>query len=458
MTKDFKLSHKVFPDTLTYLKYKFGFIKYTKTQTLNLVLNHLHRHNELENVEVAVSYEFDLPKFKLVQTVKNKNDLIAGGSDFENQEVATSKFIGEYLERYEFLIAKYKPSFREIEVKSLVNDFGVKLHDDYHKKTNKQLERHKELAFTENDKLLCVLAKELVGGGRVVYPAQAFFYLRDFFTKEKHIFERNSSGAAAGFDVWMARLGALYELIERDSFFVHWLPKISPREIIIDDQFNERVVSKYNYLKKYKLRIRFFDITSDLGVPVVLAVNEDLTDPKKGYILSMSSASTYEKSIEKALLEAFQSISFFGHKYEWSEYDFQKEDAFLDENLLTHNRITLTYGKNKKEMDFIMNTDKKVNASLLGGTVYKNDKEEFNSLVAKLKAKIPDLTIYEYSSINPVLNEIGFVVLKLVCPQLFPMYLVEYRATPLSERVHKFREFVGEKTEYVPNPYPHPFS
>jgi ribosomal protein S12 methylthiotransferase accessory factor len=112
-------------------------------------------------------------------------------------------------------------------------------------------------------------ARSLITGACVWVPVVMAHLMRPLSPAET-TWVQTSSGCAAADSPERALLGACRELIERDALAIAWLqrlplPRIAPCEL--DDE-----VSSSLALDEDRERIRLFDATSDLGVPVVLAV------------------------------------------------------------------------------------------------------------------------------------------------------------------------------------------
>lgn len=128
-----------------------------------------------------------------------------------------------------------------------------------------------------------------------------------------------STGGAAGPTLEAAWHSGLLEVIERDSFACHWYLRRSPAEIFYDDYRTELPAKLVELLDEATLRLRFFDITTDLGVPTVLAVGL----PKNGGVaIGAAARPNFAAAIEKAAIEAF-------HTHNWI-LDLQRAGITLD--------------------------------------------------------------------------------------------------------------------------------
>jgi hypothetical protein len=81
-----------------------------------------------------------------------------------------------------------------------------------------------------------------------------------------------STGGAAGPSLAAAYHSGLLEVIERDGFACHWYLRRTPPEIDAADYVDDMPSRFVDLLRSAKLKLRFFDLTTDLGVPTVLAL------------------------------------------------------------------------------------------------------------------------------------------------------------------------------------------
>ncbi len=120
------------------------------------------------------------------------------------------------------------------------------------------------------------------------YKKQIYEYLPlqffDIYSEDQHKFVlETSNGVALGGSVYEARLFALLELIERDSFLLFWYGKVKVYEIdrySIPDKERETIE---RYEKKDR-KVYLFDLTFDTQVPVILCLVVSTSDKMSTYI------------------------------------------------------------------------------------------------------------------------------------------------------------------------------
>ncbi len=119
-----------------------------------------------------------------------------------------------------------------------------------------------------------VRAIELPDGRETWVPAVAVFLHGNQVMPGDALFTPNSSGLAAGPSQAAAICGGLCELIERDAFLVNWLGRISAPELIPDGAGLE-LSGIIDHYRCFGVELRLFDLTSDVGIAVVMAVALD---------------------------------------------------------------------------------------------------------------------------------------------------------------------------------------
>lgn len=113
-----------------------------------------------------------------------------------------------------------------------------------------------------------------------------------------------STGAAAGPTLALAYHSGLLEAIERDGFACHWYLRRTPPEIDVERLASELPPRLVEMIATAPLRLRFFDLTTDLGVPTVLALG---LPSGGGAAIGASARPTFAAALEKAAVEAFHT-------------------------------------------------------------------------------------------------------------------------------------------------------
>lgn len=125
--------------------------------------------------------------------------------------------------------------------------------------------------FTENLKVRWTWAYSLTQQRSVLVPSQLVYY-GSHLDNEARFVRDNSSGCASGSCIEEAILFALFELIERDSFILHWIAQISSPQIDPETIENHNVRFLIERARRAELEVHFIDGRLDIAIPVVIAV------------------------------------------------------------------------------------------------------------------------------------------------------------------------------------------
>lgn len=104
----------------------------------------------------------------------------------------------------------------------------------------------------------------------VLIPEQIAYYggTRD----TKRFLKDSSNGCALGTTMEEATLFGIFEVLERDGFLNMWYGKMSVPELELGDNCPEDVYRVYRLIRDKGYDVRFFNLSHDTEIPVVLAV------------------------------------------------------------------------------------------------------------------------------------------------------------------------------------------
>lgn len=138
------------------------------------------------------------------------------------------------------------------------------------------------------------------------FPAAAAFYGFPF-EGERFAFA-TSNGCAAGPTVREAVMGGLLELIERDAAAIWWYNRVPRPALDIDALDDRRIAQMREALDTEGRSFTLLDLTTDLGVPVVVAVSHR-AEGLPGWTLGFGAAPDYLKAVRRATGELSQLLA-----------------------------------------------------------------------------------------------------------------------------------------------------
>jgi len=154
------------------------------------------------------------------------------------------------------------------------------------------LDPDREIAWTANWNLT---------RNRPVWLPTAYCYYR---YPDSDYCRADSNGCASGNTIEEAILQGLLELVERDAVAIWWYNRL-PRPGIDLDSFSNRFLSQTKrFYEQNDLKLEVLDVTSDLGIPVVVAISA-LGDGSDVYV-GMGAHLDIELAVSRAITEVLQ--------------------------------------------------------------------------------------------------------------------------------------------------------
>jgi len=148
--------------------------------------------------------------------------------------------------------------------------------------------------------------------------------------QEKKYISETSNGTAVGSCWTEAAIAGVFELIERDSFLVHWYTKSSPVKVMnLKDCEDKEIQMLLGYINMMDYEPHLFDITLESNVPtywLLLEYKGDDPNSLSFYTAAGSNLNPYS-AIKSAFVEATTSIKIF------KEYMYEKYSVVELENL-----------------------------------------------------------------------------------------------------------------------------
>ncbi|WP_042142092.1 YcaO-like family protein [Paucisalibacillus sp. EB02] len=273
-------------------------------------------------------------------------------------------------------------------------------------------------AYSFNQKKYMLIPEEVI-----------YFSTHDFYDKphNKRYLLDSSNGIALGSNTIEAALGGIFEIIERDSFLVHWYSKSSPIKVEgITNLGNKNINLMIAYLQSIGYKVHIFDVTLESEVPSFWVLIELVEDDEEK-IAFYTTAGTHinpEDAIESALVEASTSIRSF-MMYQKRIYkgidptdfveDYKKIEK-LEDHLYLYSSPRMRFA-----FDFAIQTDLVMDAKELikkRSTYlnrFSNQGELFDALITKLTKHHE---IYQANLSSNTLKNLGLNCVKIIAPTM----------------------------------------
>lgn len=350
----------------------------------------------------------------------------------ENFKKAKLEAVLEALERYSMF--SINNEMRKLKVSQA-------LHNEY------QTEEFK--AFLEKN-VTAIEGVSLRDNNKIWMPLQLFNYAnRDGFK----LVAETSNGMALGSTYNEAMVYSLLEFIERDAFLNFW-HKMIPLKRIKTSSLDEECLNVIKSFETDKKHVYLFDLSLDIRIPVIMALVISF-DIKPCTYVSSAAHLNYNKAAASALKEAVVAHNIYrnnpavGKKYESKEEVIDLSDHY---NYYARPEKIKTY-------DFLFKDITEHDINLLFDKVnLKTDKEALDYLLSQM-SHIKD--IYGFELKNKVINDAGFVVTKVIIPEMQTMYFgvqnqrINKKRMEAAFRNSPYNQSALSEERY--NDEPHPF-
>jgi ribosomal protein S12 methylthiotransferase accessory factor len=258
---------------------------------------------------------------------------------------------------------------------------------------------------------------------------------------EKIVTQSISTGLSCRDTLESALLYGILEVIERDALTLTWLTQAPAPEI---QRELPQIQALYKRVSHMKGEFHLFDITTDIKIPVVLAVGYFPHPRQPAAVTGASCRPTLEFAAAKALMEVGQEYpvaKWLMHQNPKYVYRPDYADVTDFDN---HVHFHATQ-KHMEQFNFLFqNAQEKEHEELSGSHA---------SMVEKLihLFKVTGMDVIAVDITTPDVKEFGFCVVRVIIPQLQPLN-GDYRFRILGGR--RLNLFKGSKEV---NPLPHPF-
>ena len=370
----------------------------------------------------------------------------ARGFSFDINE-ALAKAIGEAIERKytkdlhsnkDIIVSNYRNLLHDCQGKNIkVLDLDVLC-----KPTKSQIDNSNiNFEYNKNSKFAWIEGYDIFNSCKIYVPMQVAVWGYDLKYKEPLIFNKISNGCGAGYSEDDAFESAVYETIQRDSFFHYWYNNISPNKIDLKSILDKEINKMVNLLKGEGFIIQVFNLSDKSFIPTVCVF---LNKGNTGYYVGASTSNSLKAATLRAIQEAFSIYMWQQENLKAGEMvqeNFLKQkikENFSDERMIQRNRTMFWANK-----PFVKENLDKFSFFFDGGIEdYKNviiDKN-FN-LKVYLKQKYKNIIILNSGKVGSC----DYYYCKVLITPTYNLSLIETQNMPVLNNI------------YPHNTFPHPF-
>lgn len=368
------------------------------------------------------------------------------------QERAILKAAGEGIERYcsaiynkkDLLLSSFEkinePALSPLETNLYSDDFYLN-HLNYKKFTNSTSIRWKK-------------SLDLKKNIETYIPAAMIYLPYRVDNDEEKIVQNISTGLACHSSYEEAVIGAICEVLERDAFMIHWRAKLAPPSIDISTLPISILCLIQNYLD-YGFSIKLFNITTDVNIPVVLAVMEAVNVDSP--VLAVSGACNI--SVEAAILSAIEELELAREHAFYLCMSHKKQRNILQEEVKSQKDHAL-FWQDKRNIDLISFL-KKSKLTVSYQDLQKLDFSHNENPLSILKDRIFScgIGIFIADLTTDDILSMGLYVVRAVLPEAHPLSFGYGYEQFNCARLLSVSNFLGKPIELMEgfNKVPHPF-
>ncbi|HLG16591.1 MAG TPA: YcaO-like family protein [Blastocatellia bacterium] len=281
-----------------------------------------------------------------------------------------------------------------------------------------------------------------------------YYFYRE--TGDRPICQPISTGLACHCSVAEAALAAVCEVIERDAFTITWQARMARPHLRVEtlSRENRDLVLR---IERAGYRVTLFDMTSDVGVPAILAVSR--SDAPEAPPLAVAGAASLapEQAVRKSLEE-------LEHTRAYCQIIKRHVPRLAHDAL--HRQVTdqqdhLNFwcdNANLPLADFLFASSERVAFGELANCATGHPARDLEHLVGRVRAAGHRVLLCDLTT--PDVRELGLSVVRAIIPGFHPFFVgYGYRAlggTRLWE-IPQTLGYPGISRESGDNPAPHPY-
>jgi len=259
-----------------------------------------------------------------------------------------------------------------------------------------------------------------------------------------------STGCAAHPDRDYAIRAAIFEVAERDAISLLWHQQLPLPQIEIDqaDKILAAHMELYQRASAY-VEMRFYDATTDVGVPIVFGVRLASESTSAHTVVSCAAAPTLSEAIAKAMRDLVSVSPAF-------ERPSEVPNSLNEFKHMMHGATYMARRENAPAFDFLLQQNDTVRLSEIDKV--RSGGWSMPEILASFQSK--GISIYAVDLTTDEARRVGMKVLRVVIPALQPLsfcYTAQYKGHP---RLYEAPSLMGYtvRDEQNLNKWPQPFA
>ncbi|PPG50059.1 cytoplasmic protein [Rathayibacter sp. AY2B3] len=259
-----------------------------------------------------------------------------------------------------------------------------------------------------------------------------------------------STGCATHTSLAQAVINGLSEVIERDSIALTWLQRIPWPQLDIDVD-DERLAP---FLERYRtshVQTRFYDATTDVGVPTFYSVDVTPENEVLGQLVMCNTSLDPVDSVAKMLRESASSrIAMQASR--------GRPDDVADFTSVFHGASYMGEPQRIRDYDFLLTSTATRRLSEIPSQLRGDPETELHGMVERLDAIGAEVVVVEITTEEA--RAAGFRVVRVIVPELMPLSFVHTGRYLAHPRLYEAPVAMGYPAadEAGLNPLPQPFA
>lgn len=439
-----------FFDTV-YIKYSYSW-----SPSYSLIITYLIKRKIIDN---CFDRPTEIPGFFSFVAVKQFSQgedsrVLHSNGIAQDKATSLSKAIGEIIERNTTGLLDATTNIIRSSSEILREEGRIFYPPKFHRFLLQQKQLSSRLNIQDSEIIDWVVGRDMLSQEKVYIPKHITSWLLGMKEGGKLFINPTTNGSALAFNEKDASIRAILEVIQRDSFFVHWLTGTAPQRVDVSTLPFD-VQETINEFKERGVTIYVVNTTTNIPIPSICIVGISHEALIPAVTISASSAFTFDDAVRDGLREMVlcsQSLS----------GDVGPSDAVKPfvSNLDKSTRLSYWRGQERiNQCTWFLSGEAVSFDSLLQGNLvakssYKEGKLEI--LLNVLQEMGKDYHPILYKPTNRVQKDLGCYIVQVFIPKAFPLYLVEKYGTFDSDRLSEFALYKNKK-DWTLTKIPHMF-
>lgn len=270
-------------------------------------------------------------------------------------------------------------------------------------------------------------------------------------SKQERFWQQISTGCAAHVRLAPALISAICEVIERDAIATTWLAKLPLPRIGFPRPLPASLGANHRLLEESLVEQRFFDATTDVGIPTVYAVQLLPDHPSVAQYVSCATGFSAAEACAKTIREAAPARAVLVHVKDVPQDVGEFRTLYDGAHLLGKPQFRDAFG-------FLLDTPNARPLDEMEIDAPADEAGRLRYLLDRLHAMGMDVVAVDLTTDE--LRELGIWVVRVVIPGLMPMSSVQRGRFLGHPRLYQYARHAGLAgfSEADVNPVPQPFA